>query len=236
MYIPTWRAMSSSDVAAKPFSWNCLAAASRISFQRLGRATWASSRAGVVERVPHGRTVGWLFAGRPGGRQLDNSLVTRSKFAAPSSPTSATRCPGMVAHRTSITVEFPYATDVDAARFCQPFDRIQRAARACVPREPEGFVLDVDGIATAVSSAAAQLLRRGVARHRPATARAERSRCARRASPSTCNWERGGQLVGEGARQPLLVALERPAPIDDEQPVELGGHQRVDEVRGVALS
>ena len=39
----------------------------------------------------------------------------------------------------------------------------------------------------------------------------------------------------EGGRQPLLVALGRPAAVDDEQPVELGRHERVDEVGRVAL-
>src|SRR6516165_3295801 len=44
------------------------------------------------------------------------------------------------------------------------------------------------------------------------------------------------QLVDEEVCQPLLVPFRGPAPVADEQPVELGGHECVDDVRGVALS
>jgi hypothetical protein len=43
------------------------------------------------------------------------------------------------------------------------------------------------------------------------------------------------QLLDEGAREPLLVLLRCPLPVDDEEPVHLGGHERVDEVGGIAL-
>ena len=44
-----------------------------------------------------------------------------------------------------------------------------------------------------------------------------------------------GQLLHEGRREPLLVALGGPNPVDHQQSVELGGHQRVDQVGRVAL-
>jgi len=44
------------------------------------------------------------------------------------------------------------------------------------------------------------------------------------------------QLAGENVFQPLLVPLGRPASVTDEQPVDLGGHERVDDVGGVALA
>ena len=40
--------------------------------------------------------------------------------------------------------------------------------------------------------------------------------------PPRCPGPSGDQLVGESSRQPLFVALWRPAPVNDEQPVELG--------------
>src|SRR6266568_3671804 len=46
----------------------------------------------------------------------------------------------------------------------------------------------------------------------------------------------GQQLAGENVCQPLLVPLGRPASVTDEQPVDLGGHERVDDVGGVALA
>ena len=54
--------------------------------------------------------------------------------------------------------------------------------------------------------------------------------------PPRCPSSSGNQLAREGGRQPLLVALGRPAAVDDEQPVELGRHERMDEVGRVALS
>ena len=41
--------------------------------------------------------------------------------------------------------------------------------------------------------------------------------------------------MDHGALEPRRVALRLPAAIDDEQAVELGGEERVDEVGGVAL-
>ena len=38
------------------------------------------------------------------------------------------------------------------------------------------------------------------------------------------------ELLGEGGREPLLVLLGRPVPVDDEEPVHLGGQERVDQV------
>jgi hypothetical protein len=48
--------------------------------------------------------------------------------------------------------------------------------------------------------------------------------------------QRRSQLVGEDSCEPLLVALRCPTTVDDEQPVDLGGHERMDEVGRVALS
>src|SRR5215469_574562 len=48
-----------------------------------------------------------------------------------------------------------------------------------------------------------------------------------------CGW--GKQLAGENICQPMLVPLRCPAPVCDEQPVDLGGHERVDDVGGAAL-
>lgn len=43
-------------------------------------------------------------------------------------------------------------------------------------------------------------------------------------------------MVREDSCEPLFVALRRPAPVDDEQSVDLGGHERMDEVCRVAFS
>jgi len=43
-------------------------------------------------------------------------------------------------------------------------------------------------------------------------------------------------LLGEGGREPLLVARGCPASLADEEAIDLGGHQRVDQVGGVAFS
>ena len=43
-------------------------------------------------------------------------------------------------------------------------------------------------------------------------------------------------MAGEDASEPLLVARRRPAAVDDEQPVQLGRHQRVDEVGCLAFA
>jgi hypothetical protein len=44
------------------------------------------------------------------------------------------------------------------------------------------------------------------------------------------------QLADEGLRQPLLVPVGAPASVTDEQPVDLGQRERVNDVRGVALA
>ena len=58
---------------------------------------------------------------------------------------------------------------------------------------------------------------------------ARRRRAERSGRPSE-------QLLGERVGEPLSVPLGLPAPVDDEQPVQVGRHQRVDEVRSVALA
>jgi hypothetical protein len=45
-----------------------------------------------------------------------------------------------------------------------------------------------------------------------------------------------GQLLIEGRREPLLVTLGCPASVADEKAIDLGGHQRVDQVGCVAFS
>src|SRR5262245_13207926 len=45
-----------------------------------------------------------------------------------------------------------------------------------------------------------------------------------------------GQLLSERCRQPVLVTLGLPAAVADEEPIDLGGHQRMDEVGGVSFS
>lgn len=47
---------------------------------------------------------------------------------------------------------------------------------------------------------------------------------------------RGEELVGEGLRQPGLVPLGLPASVDDQEPVELGRQEGMDDVGGVALA
>src|SRR5436190_6578863 len=44
-----------------------------------------------------------------------------------------------------------------------------------------------------------------------------------------------GQLLDEGGCEPLSVTLGCPASIAHEEAIDLGGHQRVDEVGGVAF-
>src|SRR5215831_20117595 len=44
------------------------------------------------------------------------------------------------------------------------------------------------------------------------------------------------QLVDQDPLEPLLVLLTGPASVADEQPVDLGRHERVDDVRGLALA
>jgi hypothetical protein len=46
---------------------------------------------------------------------------------------------------------------------------------------------------------------------------------------------RGKQLVDEDPRQPSFVPVSGPAPVTDEQPVHLGGHECVNDVRSLAL-
>src|SRR5215469_596291 len=43
------------------------------------------------------------------------------------------------------------------------------------------------------------------------------------------------QLVDQDLLEPLLVLLAGPSSVTDEQPVDLGRHERVDDVRGLAL-
>ncbi len=43
-------------------------------------------------------------------------------------------------------------------------------------------------------------------------------------------------MLIEGGREPLLVTLGRPPPIADEEAIDLGRHQRVDQVSCVAFS
>jgi hypothetical protein len=43
-------------------------------------------------------------------------------------------------------------------------------------------------------------------------------------------------LIREDAGEPPFVALERPAAVDDEEPIELGRRQGMDEISGVAFS
>src|SRR5262245_26432433 len=72
--------MSSSDVATKPFSRNSLAAASTISCQRLGRATWGLLLSGVVPEYLDGRTVGWLCGGHVGRPQFGYELIAQAEL------------------------------------------------------------------------------------------------------------------------------------------------------------
>src|SRR4051794_5973887 len=44
------------------------------------------------------------------------------------------------------------------------------------------------------------------------------------------------QLVAQYRRHPVLVALAGPSSVENEQPVDLGGRERVDDVGGVTLS
>jgi Homeodomain-like domain len=45
-----------------------------------------------------------------------------------------------------------------------------------------------------------------------------------------------GQLLSQGGREPLLVTLGRPPSVANEEAIDLGGHQRVDQVGCVAFS
>ena len=55
------------------------------------------------------------------------------------------------------------------------------------------------------------------------------------AGAPACGRRRTKQLTSEDVRQPLLVPVGGPASVADEQPVDLRRHERVDDVRGVAL-
>ena len=59
-------------------------------------------------------------------------------------------------------------------------------------------------------------------------------------SRSFLSWQgpfsRAGQLLSEGGRDPLFVTSGCPASVADEKAIDLGGHQRVDQVGCVAFS
>jgi hypothetical protein len=47
--------------------------------------------------------------------------------------------------------------------------------------------------------------------------------------------ESSGQLLAQGVREPRAVPAGGPAPVDDKQPVHLGGHERVNHVGSFAF-